>query len=87
MDAPLLIKNNCVTLPDSQTNSFTIMFDNSERAFIAINDEAEVCLRPKMANRHGLITEATGTGTTQQISNQLGRTLTRSLLGELFGKK
>ncbi len=40
------------------------MFDNSNRAFIAINDEAEVCLIPKMANRHGLITGATGTGKT-----------------------
>ncbi len=40
------------------------MFDNNRRAFIAINDEAEVCLIPKMANRHGLITGATGTGKT-----------------------
>lgn len=40
------------------------MFDNSKRAFIAINDSAEVCLVPKMANRHGLITGATGTGKT-----------------------
>lgn len=40
------------------------MFDNSNRAFIAINNEAEVCLIPKMANRHGLITGATGTGKT-----------------------
>lgn len=40
------------------------MFDNSKRAFIAINDDVEVCLIPKMANRHGLITGATGTGKT-----------------------
>ena len=40
------------------------MFDNSQRAFIALNDNAEVCLIPKMANRHGLITGATGTGKT-----------------------
>ncbi len=40
------------------------MFDNSQRAFIAISDNAEVCLIPKMANRHGLITGATGTGKT-----------------------
>lgn len=40
------------------------MYDNSRRAFIAINDEKEVCLIPKMANRHGLITGATGTGKT-----------------------
>ncbi len=40
------------------------MFDNDKRAFIAINNEHEVCLIPKMANRHGLITGATGTGKT-----------------------
>lgn len=40
------------------------MFDNNNRAFIAINNDAEVCLIPKMANRHGLITGATGTGKT-----------------------
>ncbi|RNC63722.1 helicase HerA-like domain-containing protein [Proteiniphilum sp. X52] len=40
------------------------MFDNSQRAFIAINNSAEVCLVPRMANRHGLITGATGTGKT-----------------------
>jgi DNA helicase HerA-like ATPase len=40
------------------------MFDNNHRAFIAINDEKEVCLVPRMANRHGLITGATGTGKT-----------------------
>lgn len=40
------------------------MFDNNKRAFIAISDSAEVCLVPGMANRHGLITGATGTGKT-----------------------
>lgn len=40
------------------------MFDNEKRAFVAINDTTEVCLVPKMANRHGLITGATGTGKT-----------------------
>lgn len=40
------------------------MFDNQERAFIAISDTEEICLIPKMANRHGLITGATGTGKT-----------------------
>jgi len=40
------------------------MFDNEKRAFIAISQTAEVCLIPKMANRHGLITGATGTGKT-----------------------
>lgn len=40
------------------------MFDNQHRSFIAINDEKEICMLPKMANRHGLITGATGTGKT-----------------------
>lgn len=40
------------------------MFDQNKRAFIAINGDKEVCLLPKMANRHGLITGATGTGKT-----------------------
>lgn len=40
------------------------MFDNQHRSFVAINDEKEICFLPKMANRHGLITGATGTGKT-----------------------
>ena len=40
------------------------MFDNRQRACIARTDGAELCLVPKMANRHGLITGATGTGKT-----------------------
>lgn len=40
------------------------MFDNEKRAFIAIAENVETCLIPKMANRHGLITGATGTGKT-----------------------
>lgn len=40
------------------------MFDNQHRSFIAINDEKDICILPKMANRHGLITGATGTGKT-----------------------
>ncbi len=41
------------------------MFDQDKRAFIAITGEKkEICLFPKMANRHGLITGATGTGKT-----------------------
>lgn len=43
------------------------MFDNQKRAFIAINNTAESCLIPKMANRHGLITGATGTGKTVSL--------------------
>lgn len=52
------------------------MFDNSKRAFIAINDDAEVCLIPRMANRHGLITGATGTG----------KTVTLQTLSETFSE-
>ncbi len=52
------------------------MFDNSQRAFIAMNDNAEVCLIPKMANRHGLITGATGTG----------KTVTLQTLSETFSE-
>lgn len=40
------------------------MFDAEKRAFIAVADKKAVCLIPKMANRHGLITGATGTGKT-----------------------
>ncbi|MDD2244885.1 MAG: helicase HerA-like domain-containing protein [Dysgonamonadaceae bacterium] len=52
------------------------MFDNNKRAFIAINDEADICLIPKMANRHGLITGATGTG----------KTVTLQTLSETFSE-
>jgi DNA helicase HerA-like ATPase len=52
------------------------MFDNSRRPFIAINDEVEVCMFPKMANRHGLITGATGTG----------KTVTLQTLSETFSE-
>ena len=45
------------------------MYDNEKRAFIAISDTTEVCLIPKMANRHGLITGATGTGKTVTLQN------------------
>jgi len=45
------------------------MFDTDKRAFIAISDKKEVCLLPKMANRHGLITGATGTGKTVTLQN------------------
>ena len=46
------------------------MFDNSKRAFIAINDEAEVCLIPKMANRHGLIIVSSSGIITEYIKNK-----------------
>ena len=40
------------------------MYDNQNRPFVAINDEKELAFVPRMANRHGLITGATGTGKT-----------------------
>lgn len=40
------------------------MFDNQERAFVAVNEAEEISFIPRMANRHGLITGATGTGKT-----------------------
>jgi DNA helicase HerA-like ATPase len=46
-----------------------IMLDNQNRPLIAINDEMEICINPKMANRHGLITGATGTGKTITLQN------------------
>ncbi|MDR0823868.1 MAG: DUF853 domain-containing protein [Prevotella sp.] len=52
------------------------MFDNEKRAFIAISPEEEVCLVSKMANRHGLITGATGTG----------KTVTLQTLAETFSE-
>lgn len=52
------------------------MFDSEKRAFVAISGETEVCLFPKMANRHGLITGATGTG----------KTVTLQTLAETFSE-
>lgn len=45
------------------------MYDNLQRSFIAISEGGEVLLNPKMANRHGLITGATGTGKTVTLQN------------------
>lgn len=52
------------------------MFDLTQRAFIAKNEEADICIIPKMANRHGLITGATGTG----------KTVTLQTLSETFSE-
>jgi DNA helicase HerA-like ATPase len=41
-----------------------IMFDAEQRAFVAVAGDNEICLVARMANRHGLITGATGTGKT-----------------------
>ena len=45
------------------------MFDNSQKALIAISGDKELCILSKMANRHGLITGATGTGKTCTLQN------------------
>ena len=45
------------------------MLDNQQKALIAIADGKEIALLPKMANRHGLITGATGTGKTCTLQN------------------
>lgn len=45
------------------------MLDNEKRAYVAIAEDNEICLIPKMANRHGLITGATGTGKTITLQN------------------
>lgn len=52
------------------------MLNNEKIAFIAINDSLEVCLNSKMANRHGLVTGATGTGKTVTLQN-LAETFSR----------
>lgn len=50
------------------------MFDSQQRALAAVYGGEEICFLPKMANRHGLITGATGTG----------KTITLQTLAETF---
>ena len=45
------------------------MYDKDNRAFVALAGATELCLTPRMANRHGLITGATGTGKTVTLQN------------------
>ena len=45
------------------------MFDNEQQAFVAIDETGPLCFLPGMANRHGLITGATGTGKTVTLQN------------------
>lgn len=53
------------------------MYDSEKRAYVAVTkDKEEICLIPKMANRHGLITGATGTG----------KTVTLQTLAETFSQ-
>lgn len=40
------------------------MFDKNKEAFVAINQDKNIFILPRMANRHGLIAGATGTGKT-----------------------
>lgn len=43
------------------------MFDNQQKAYIAISNGREIYMEMKMANRHGLITGSTGTGKTVSL--------------------
>ncbi len=52
------------------------MFDTAKRAFVGIAGTKEICLIPSMANRHGLISGATGTG----------KTVTLQTLAETFSQ-
>jgi len=45
------------------------MLDKEKHAFIAISGDKDICLNPDKANRHGLITGATGTGKTVTLQN------------------
>ena len=45
------------------------MLDNTQKTLIAIAEGKELGIIPKMANRHGLITGATGTGKTCTLQN------------------
>ena len=45
------------------------MLNNEQKALIALSEGKEIFLLPKMANRHGLITGATGTGKTCTLQN------------------
>ncbi len=45
------------------------MLDKNQKALIAISGGRDICILPKMANRHGLITGATGTGKTCTLQN------------------
>lgn len=40
------------------------MLTNDMRALIALSKDKQLCIRPEMINRHGLVTGATGTGKT-----------------------
>ena len=52
------------------------MLDTDKNAFVALAGTTEIQILPKMANRHGLITGATGTG----------KTVTLQTLAETFSQ-
>jgi DNA helicase HerA-like ATPase len=45
------------------------VLDNTQKALIAISGSKNLCIIPKMINRHGLITGATGAGKTCTLQN------------------
>ena len=53
--------------------------------------KSDISILPKMANRHGLIAGATGTGKTVSLRvlaeqfSQIGRQIIRGVLGSIFG--
>jgi uncharacterized protein len=53
----------------------------SSPLLVAKNDKLELALLPALANRHGLVTGATGTG------SELGRQVLRGVLGSILGGK
>lgn len=55
--------------PSPRSTRILIMYDNNNRAFVALAKHRELFLNPKMANRHGLVTGATGTGKTVTLQN------------------
>jgi DNA helicase HerA-like ATPase len=57
----------------------------SEPLLIAKNSKAECCLLPALANRHGLITGATGTGKTITLQTT-GRTVQQNRRAGFYGR-
>ena len=49
------------------------MLDSEKRALVACAASKDICILPEMANRHGLITGATGTGKTVTLHAADGR--------------
>ena len=52
------------------------MYDNQQRFYLAHGNQGPICMTPKMANRHGLIAGATGTG----------KTVTLQVMAETFSQ-